>query len=385
MTKIEEKRFVLVDALRGIAAFAVLCHHLLFNSSLQVTLWTVFPGWFAEFCHMGAYGVQIFFVLSGFVIAHSLRNVPLTPRGMGNFMLRRQLRLDLPYWTILALTLVSLVFENHFSWIEHKAMPGIGAILLNMFYLQNIFGGDQITGVAWTLCLEVQFYILFIVLLSAGKAMGRTPDRTRAVQAALVGVVGIVSLLLPRETAHTGIIQWWTFAAVSPWFIEWWFYFAAGVLCYWAVSTAWLRPWLYGFLGLFAVLSVIQEPRQMFTGWTTAVLLYTAGRMGKLTVWLNWAPLQYLGRISYSLYLSHLLVAVYVLRFGYRLTHTNGPAAIGWFILAGLVAVGAAHLLYLSVERTSVAFAARLKPAAPKANGIPMQPLSGEIKSLQSV
>ena len=83
--------------------------------------------------------------------------------------------------------------------------------------------------------------------------------------------------------------------------------------------------------------------------------------MEKLTRWLDFGPLQYLGRISYSLYLSHLLVAVYVLRFGYRLTGSNHAAAVVCSISAGAVCIGLAPVLYVLVERPSVRFAARFK------------------------
>jgi peptidoglycan/LPS O-acetylase OafA/YrhL len=85
--------------------------------------------------------------------------------------------------------------------------------------------------------------------------------------------------------------------------------------------------------------------------------------VGALTRWRDYAPLQYLGKISYSLYLSHLLVAIYVLRLGYRLTGTNHAGAVFWFFFAGLASIGAAHVIYLLVERPSVRFAARFKPS----------------------
>jgi peptidoglycan/LPS O-acetylase OafA/YrhL len=365
------KRFKLVDALRGIAALAVLCHHLLFNSELQVTLWQVLPGWFAEFCHSGAFGVEIFFVLSGFVITHSLRNVALNAKGVGNFMLRRQLRLDPPYWTLLALTIASIYVERHFSWIVPRPIPTFYEVWTNMFYLHNILGANQIMSVSWTLCLEVQFYLVFIILLVAGKYMSPSGKNALNFSAALVALLAIASLIAPLVLpVH----------AISVWFLLWWYYFAAGALCYWAVTTPRFRLPFIGFLALFFAFALffsftkVQETKPMFIGWSTALLLFTAGRMGKLTTWLDFPPLQYLGRISYSLYLSHLLVAVYVLRIGYRVSKTSHAGAVFWFFMAGAVSIAAAHVIYLLVERSSVRFAAGFKPARQKE---PTQPGSG--------
>jgi peptidoglycan/LPS O-acetylase OafA/YrhL len=347
-------RFVLVDALRGIAAVSVLFHHLLFHSELQQTLWHVLPTWFAEYCHQGALGVEIFFVLSGFVITHSLRNVTLTPRTVGNFILRRQLRLDPPYWALLTLTILGLYAESHVAWIRQKYIPTRADIVTNFLYLHDLTSNHAIMRVAWTLCLEVQFYLVFIVLLLAAKLLSPAESEAGNLSAILVGGSGVVSMLIPAHFC-------------DAWFIQWWYYFAAGALCYWAANNERFRVAFIGFLLFLPAIAIggaiygFQDARPILTGWATAVLLYTAGRMGKLTRWLDFAPLQYLGRISYSLYLSHVLVGIYIMRLGFRLTATNGPAAVGWFIFAAGAAIGGAHLVYLAVEQPSIRFAARFK------------------------
>jgi peptidoglycan/LPS O-acetylase OafA/YrhL len=119
--------------------------------------------------------------------------------------------------------------------------------------------------------------------------------------------------------------------------------------------------------------------KPMLIAWTTTVLLYVAGRMGKLTTWLRFAPLQYLGKISYSLYLSHMLVSGYVLRLGFRLTHHDPASAVFWFFTAGAISLVAAHGLYLLIEQRSVKFAARFKlrdddAAANGGTGLPRLP-----------
>ena len=90
--------------------------------------------------------------------------------------------------------------------------------------------------------------------------------------------------------------------------------------------------------------------------------IYLIGRAGRLSTTLNWAPLQYLGRISYSLYLIHYPVSHIVVNAGYELTGDSPWAAFGWLLLSVLLSILAAHFLYLLVEAPTARLAARLKP-----------------------
>ena len=63
--------------------------------------------------------------------------------------------------------------------------------------------------------------------------------------------------------------------------------------------------------------------------------IYVVGRLGHLTDWLAWRPLQYLGRISYSLYLIHYPVSHVVVWTGHRLTGDAPWPAVGWTARGG--------------------------------------------------
>src|ERR1700683_264814 len=80
-------------------------------------------------------GVEVFFVLSGFVIAHTLFDKTITPRFAGNFVIRRSLRLDPPYWAVLAAT-VALPYVLYRGQAHHvfADIGGSAGVLVNMFY-----------------------------------------------------------------------------------------------------------------------------------------------------------------------------------------------------------------------------------------------------------
>src|SRR6476619_3658253 len=95
-----------IDGLRGIAALLVVLFHLHLAVSRTATDWLWFPiDWIAK---NGDKGVDIFFVISGFVIAMSVSKGARTFGYFGRFILRRSIRLDPPYWSAILLELVLL-------------------------------------------------------------------------------------------------------------------------------------------------------------------------------------------------------------------------------------------------------------------------------------
>ena len=98
----------------------------------------------------------------------------------------------------------------------------------------------------------------------------------------------------------------------------------------------------------------------MAVGLATALLLWYAGTHGTLASWGKNNVLQYLGRISYSLYLIHPLIIAWAKRVNVHLPHTPALTLLYWLITP-LICVGVAHLLHIAVERPSVNWAARLK------------------------
>ena len=374
-----EQRFVLLDTLRGVAAVVVLLFHALTNTVMSVPLERVLPTIIKDLFLCGSVGVKIFFVLSGFVIAHSLRANSLSWEEIKRFVLRRQLRLDPPYWAVIVLSLSLYHLEMAVPGLVSRAEPArLKDVLINLFYLQMIVPGKQIVGVAWTLCIEVQFYLAFILLLKIGqitKSRVLSSDITKTT-IFLIAALGMYSVVSDARMTLKSPGEAWYMHHWSPWFTLYWCDFAAGVLCYWVVQDK-VKPMVYSvFMSLFALCIL---PAAMITvryhglgslfgygvvwlsGWATSLLLYHAGSRGKLTVWGANPILQYLGKISYSLYLVHLMIISVVLRLGYKLTGANQMASLFWLAAAVGLSIAAAHVLYRCVELPSIRFAARFK------------------------
>ena len=379
-------RYVFLDAWRGIAALGVLFHHMLHNSVMERTLRKVLPEFVLVLDRVAAYRIPIFMILSGFVIAHALRKNPLTSNSIGNFVLRRHLRLDPVYWIMIVIVLLLQGAESLMPSLASDPMPGSKTVLLNFLYLQNITNIKPIVDVAWTLCIELQFYLVYVVLLVLSKRISgndkESPYFERNTMLLVFGL-GCFSLV------------WIHFVTQKAWFTHYWQYFALGTLCWAAVHRPHLRALFFCFLGALAV-SALFSPLSplapdlpqlhgeridgntsapaMAVGFLLSVLIYWVGVQGKLTTMWNNKPIQYIGRISYSLYLVHLSVVLIVLRIGYKITGTNGTFAIFWFILSALLSIAVAHLFYVLFERPTMAYAARFKPKSEARIPLPQAP-----------
>lgn len=375
-------RFHFLDALRGIAALGVVLHHIFFGSVMVLVYQNASPYFVRVLFQAGAHGVEIFFVLSGFVIAHSLRNNELSLGSLGRFILRRQVRLDPPYWAAIAIGLVFLWGRNHLPGVMKVPLPSPRELLLNATYLQEIFRlpkDSVVLEVAWTLCLEIQFYLLFIFILWM---CHDTPRR-------LATSNDSAAETTPAISNRTILVMWFSgvaclitrhFVIDASYFWVAWHYFVLGALAYWAVTRKAAPFWIASLLVAFAIswaASGLSTPIHrghfinsgnalaLVVGASTALALWQLGIRGQLGIWNNARPLQYLGRISYSLYLTHMPVLLMVLRFAYKVTKESVPAAFVWMVVSVALCIGVAHIFYLLVERPSLRWASNVSKHEP--------------------
>ncbi|CAL9443613.1 hypothetical protein SUDANB6_02291 [Streptomyces sp. enrichment culture] len=144
-----------LDGLRLLAALMVALYHYGGRGGEVSQAWGSspkhqFPTLHALFSY-GCLGVQIFFVISGFVICMSGWG-----RSLSSFFASRASRLLPAYWV--AVVLVTAVFA--LPAVAYDAVSPSDA-LVNLTMLQQPLGADRVLGVCWTLWAEVRFYALF--------------------------------------------------------------------------------------------------------------------------------------------------------------------------------------------------------------------------------
>ena len=243
------EHFHFLDALRGLAALWVVLFHL----SVAQVLPSVEEGgaggfmWLTVF-RRGGLGVAVFFVLSGFVIAHSLRHGLGSRRALRSFATGRLLRLTPPYW---AAIVVAIVIHGLASIVNREPFaPGggplsVSRVFSHLVYLQGVVEDPAISEVFWTLAIEMQFYLAFAVFLIAVHLLAR---RWPAAFRPMVWALGALSVVGARSGVDPQL-------TLAPLFYS----FALGAIIYW-VHIARLPPLDLGIIALGLLVLAIESP-----------------------------------------------------------------------------------------------------------------------------
>ncbi|NND45016.1 MAG: acyltransferase [Xanthomonadales bacterium] len=343
-----------VQFLRFIAAMLVVLYH---TSAYMPAGNTAGHGLYAAGTAIGFAGVDIFFVISGFIMAHTTLREAGTADGW-SFARRRLARIYSGHWPFF---LVALLV---FNWTrsEHVAQ----ANLLNSFLLWPQPLNRNLLEITWTLSFELYFYLLFTLLV------WWSPPRRRP------GVCGVVFALLLGLTLyrhfvaerfaleHFYYIPFWNHFLLSPFVLE----FFAGTLVAYRLhrhpggpGLAWLVAGVALFLGAgglnaWGYAGQIEQgfhvvPRVLAFGAASAMIVTGLVRMehrGRV------APRAFSlagGGASYAIYLSHIPVLSLlggVGYFGWLSGQPFGVASAGGLLaIAAIALYSMAH--YRRIER----------------------------------
>lgn len=184
-----------IDGLRFVAIVSVLIFHLqtfIYQKDTHTYLTTFSADWLTELCRRGHYGVPLFFIISGFILgrpfaAHYLsggRAIRLKA-----YFTKRLTRLEPPYILVMTLLLFGAVFIA-------KTLPvseAIKSYLASIFYVHNFIYGEEVmpklNTVAWSLEVEVQFYLLAPLAALVFTLDNRTLRRSLLIVAAMGFIV----------------------------------------------------------------------------------------------------------------------------------------------------------------------------------------------------
>ena len=291
-------RLYVLDGLRLVAALYVVAYHYTAFDLHDPHPWgrpvhDIFP-FFGRISAYGFLGVQLFFLISGFVICMTAWG--RTPK---EFLISRVTRLFPAYWfAILATTCFALAFGG--SWLRGGLT--VSQTATNLTMMEDPLKVMETDGVYWTLWCELVFYLLFLVVVQQGLTYKR-----------VIGFAGIW-LLAGVIGAQSGsaLLNTLTMPGQAP-------YFAAGLAMYLihrygpdlitlgTVGLCWLLSLHQLTLQLPGISDNVGHPLHysvaaaFVTGCYAVLLAAATHRLD----WIRWSGLTTAGALTYPLYLLH--------------------------------------------------------------------------------
>jgi peptidoglycan/LPS O-acetylase OafA/YrhL len=297
----------------------------------------------------GVFGVGVFFLISGFVIPISLRNI-----SSGTFLIRRFFRIYPVYWFCLLISL-SLYFVCSWYWSTPLSdRVGWPYLWRNLFLLHSAAGIASLDFVCWSLAVEIKFYLLVAAIF----LVGRQAHRVILLSVAFLATCCVAAYLtthgrhpdsdLSQLVSDTKYISFMLLGCL--------FYFVlydeisgAAALGYGAIVYA-----------LFATINAFYEHEwlgPLVKNYTYALMLFSACYLYRDRFSDN-KLLDFLADISFPLYLVHSMIG-YV---GMPILIDQGvPYTPAWMISLGL-AVLVAFLVHRYIELPANAFGKGMHP-----------------------
>lgn len=350
-TTTKRPRIASIDAVRALAATLVVWRH--FHGAFGQD-WAWLPQVLHDFFSHKAMGVYLFFVISGYVIALSTERLLPSVRNIGLVLARRAVRLDPPYLVCIAGALVLLVVTNTLRPELAEPFPSLGQILAHVVYLQKILGYEHIVVVYWSLCYEVQMYLIYVVL--AFLERGLAPYLGRPARVALHLVLWFPLLALSFGMRY-GLID----LHAPAWCLHLWYLFFIGAQIRWwhteRVPTWALAP----VLGALLVLGGRSSPTEsLFI--VASIIALIAHRQLQAATGRRW--IMALGGMSYSLFLIHPLLGGKLVVLGRQLLggQMTPAQSVGVFVVAFAACLGAAWVLEQLLERPAIHWSRKIKP-----------------------
>ncbi|AFM02593.1 putative acyltransferase [Bernardetia litoralis DSM 6794] len=323
---IKKEKINAIDSLRGIAALMVCVFHLTNNPNFLPK-----ENILREIGQYGWTGVEIFFIISGFVIPYSMYKAEYELKNIKNFLLRRITRIEPPYLVSIILVVV-LAYISTLS--PYYRGTGFEIDFFNLFlhvgYLNIFTDYPFYSPVYWTLAIEFQYYIVIALIF---------PLLIRKSPIYLVVLLGI----------------WYSLSFLIPngfFIFKYMPYFGLGIVLFRNYVGIDNEITFY-ILSVFLLGILFFEVRLIFYIIVPAFLLIKYIPQFKF-----WGS-AFLGLISYSIYLIHVPIGGRIINITEVLTE-NVSLRVTAILIAILVCIIASYIYYLLIEKPSLNLAKKI-------------------------
>jgi peptidoglycan/LPS O-acetylase OafA/YrhL len=326
-----KRRLNELDLLRFLAAIAVVFFHYAFRGYAKGDMSTMPYPLLAEPAKYGYLGVELFFMISGFVIL-----MTASSNNLRAFFISRVVRLCPAFWVCCTIT-----FAITLAIGQPRYSADFYQYIINMAFLSELMGVPQIDGVYWSLFVEIQFYLMISILLAFKKI--------EKIETYLVFwlLISATAELLAFEKLRSILIT--DYAA----------YFIAGATFYiiWAKGITKTRVFLLAGALALANYTAIVWAELLESKYATeynplivcsviglffiTFILIATNKTGVIATY-NWTAL---GALTYPLYLLHQMIGFMIFNIAY-------PAVNSHILLWGTIALmlGASYAINKLIE-----------------------------------
>lgn len=375
-----------IDSLRGVAVLLVLEEHFLRLTGVYDLIGA--PAWAIRLAAGGANGVDLFFVLSSYLLADGLLRRAHEPRAISTFYLRRAFRVLPMYWIVVAAGfglygLWMSTFAIRSTWLWAAPYPAWAYLLFVQNWWNGITGAvASWFGPTWPLAIEEQFYLLLPLL-----ALRLGPRGLALV--ALVWIVGAPAARVASETAVAPYASYyWTVCRLDS--------FGWGLLIALAPRLApalaarlpALPMRLGGVFIALATLALSQKATALERSVTASLMTFAAALIVASVVAQRkggtargWRLLAWCGARCYSLYLLQMpMLGLVFLAAGHLGPNAAAPGGLALIACATAATFMLADVAWRRVEQPFMAMAERLAPhrRAPAAIALPARAATGQ-------
>lgn len=322
-----KQHFSTIVALRALAALSVCLFH--FTKGYMDE-----NGWIRDFFRHGWMGVEVFFVISGFVIPYSLFQSNFRFKHYGLFIKKRLLRIEPAYLISLLLILILNYSISKTSFFLGKEFSiSSFDVLLHLGYLVEFFDAKWLNDVYWTLAVEFHYYILIGVLVALWKRVN------------IFWFFISISFLIMFSHFPISTIKLTSYTNI----------FALGLIaCQFKIGKISQISYLIVTLLISLSVYLTQGSIVCFVTLITSLLITLKSNV-YVPKWLI-----YLGEISFSLYLLHTTVGGKFINLCKRLSLSE-PVKFLVVIMALLLSIFVSRIFYKIIEKPSHMMSRKMK------------------------
>jgi peptidoglycan/LPS O-acetylase OafA/YrhL len=327
-----------LDVLRFVAAAVVMMHHF---TGVPAPEWPggnarrIYPE-LGSVTRYGFLGVELFFLISGFVILLSAWG-----RRPGDFIVSRFVRLFPAYWVGVLLSVAAYLAFN--SWVPFgPASDGpLKRLLPNLTMLQEGVGSDRMEVVYWTLYVELHFYVLIALFAWCGITYSRCV-------AFMTGWLFFSVFALESNAPFLKVVLLWRYA---PFFVAGMGFFliykyGSNLIVWLLIAAGWALGCYYDVKYNFPDFTAAPHSLYIIPAVVTVIFGIMALVATHRLSWLRWRGFTVLGMLTYPLYLVHQTISrTFVPRL---VPHLGRWAVLGVLVASALLS---ALLIHLLVER----------------------------------